>query len=142
MKSIAKAALLGLLGGFVIAQAISVRRDNPAANGLFSAPPTIANLLTRACYDCHSNATRWPWYSRIAPVSWLIARHVTAGREQLNFSEWDTYYPATRRRKLQWIARMVSEQKMPPWPYRMMHPAARLTAGQRAALERWTQGGD
>jgi hypothetical protein len=127
MKAATKAAMAGVLGGLIIAQAVSVRRDNPSPNGVLSAPPDIELLLSGACNDCHSNATRWPWYGRIAPVSWLIAQHVAAGRKQLNFSEWDTYYPATRRRKLQWIARVVREQKMPPWSYRLMHPAARLT---------------
>lgn len=141
MKRVAKAALLGVLGGLIVAQAIPVQRDTLLDTGVFPAPANIERLLAGACYDCHSNATRWPWYSRIAPLSWIIVRHVTNGREELNFSEWDTYYPATRRRKLQWIERMVRERKMPPWSYGLMHPAARLNNADRIALEHWAQAG-
>ncbi len=139
MKALVKAALLGVLGGLIVAQAIPVQRDNPSASDNLSVPANIEKLLSGACYDCHSNATRWPWYSHIAPFSWIIVHHVTKGREQLNFSEWNTYYPATRRRKLQWIERMVRERKMPPWSYRLMHPAARLNDADRIALEQWAQ---
>lgn len=68
------------------------------------------------------------------------SRHdVALGRRELNFSEWQTYYPQTRMRKLQWMARAVSEGAMPPWDYRLMHPQARLSGAERAALEQWIE---
>jgi hypothetical protein len=139
--SIGRAERFALLGGgvvaFLIAQFVPVQRVNPPAVGDVSATSEIETTLRRACYDCHSNETHWPWYSRIAPVSWLVARDVEQGRKQLNFSEWDSYLPVTRRRKLHWMDRALREGAMPPWEYRLMHPAARLTQEDRAVLERW-----
>ena len=122
-------------------QLITVERSSvsPVTNGDIAAPAQIQALLTRACYDCHSNQTRWPWYSRVAPVSWLVARDVALGRKELNFSEWSSYYPQTRRRKLQWMGRALRERAMPPWDYRLMHPGARLTGAERALLDRWIE---
>jgi Haem-binding domain len=138
----AKFAWTGLLtfsAAMLAVQFVPARRTNPPSQGELSAPSEIEVTLRRACYDCHSNATRWPWYSRVAPFSWLIVRDVTRGRREVNFSEWGAYFPLTRRRKLQWIGRALREHKMPPWPYRLMHPAARLTEADRAALERWVE---
>jgi Haem-binding domain len=121
------------------AQIVYLPISNPPVRADISAPPKIESALRRACYDCHSSETRWPWYSRVAPLSWLIIRDVRLGRKEVNFSEWGSYYPATRRRKLEWIGRALREEKMPPWPYRLMHPGARLTEADRAALERWIE---
>jgi hypothetical protein len=137
------ACLLALGFCALAAQLITVDRTNPPASSgsSLAAPEQIEALLTRACYDCHSNQTRWPWYSRIAPVSWLVARDVALGRKELNFSEWGSYYPQTRMRKLQWMGRMLRERSMPLRSYRLMHPEARLTDGERATLERWIESG-
>ena len=138
-----RTSLLALGFCALAAQLITVNRMNPAASSEspLAAPEQIETLLTRACYDCHSNRTRWPWYSRIAPASWLVARDVALGRKELNFSEWGSYYPQTQTRKLQWMGRMLRERSMPPWSYRLMHPAARLGAEDRAMLERWVESG-
>jgi heme-binding protein len=130
-------ALLGIAGGLLLPQFVRVQRTNPPATGDVSAPPRIEATLRRACYDCHSNETRWPWSSRVAPISWLVVHDVELGRQEINFSEWGEYYPATRRRKLQWTDRALRQEAMPPWAYRMVHPDARLTEEDRAALERW-----
>jgi len=123
----------------ILAQLVPVERTNPPAEEEIATPPPVAAILKRACYDCHSNQTRWLWYSRVAPVSWLVTNHVAAGRRQLNFSEWGRYYPATRRHKLQWMARALHDERMPPWSYLLMHPKAQLSADDRAALARWIQ---
>jgi len=102
-----------------------------------AAPPPVAALLQRACYDCHSEQSRWPWYARVAPVSWLLARDVREGRKQVNFSRWNTYSPTTRRHKLQWMGRVIRNGSMPPLLYRVVHRDARLSANERAMLERW-----
>jgi hypothetical protein len=140
-------SLLGLAGVVVVAQWItalfaplmSIRGSNPPVTGDIAAPPPVEMMLRRSCYDCHSNETRWPWYSRVAPVSWLLAREVELGRKEVNFSAWDAYFPATRKRKLQWIERALHEQGMPPWIYRLLHPEARLTDTDRTSLEQWIQ---
>ena len=110
---------------------------NPASKGEVSAPPEIQNTLRRSCYDCHSNQTKWPWYGHVAPFSWAVARDIELGRRQLNFSEWGDYYPATRRRKLQWMGRALQQEVMPPLSYRLIHPSSRLSPRDRAQLERW-----
>jgi hypothetical protein len=132
-------AVLAILVVLVVVQFPKVERTNPRTTGEASAPPAIAATLRRACYDCHSNETRWPWYSQLAPVSWLIVRDVTLARKEINFSEWNSYYPLTRQRKLAWMERTLREEKMPPWAYRLMQPESRLTDADRAALERWIQ---
>ena len=132
-------AALVIVGALVGIQLFPVQRTNPPANRELTAPPQVGETLRRACYDCHSNETRWPWYSGVAPISWLVVRDVTLGRKEVNFSEWDNYYAATRRHKLQWMGRALQQENMPPWPYRLMHPAARLTNADRAALERWIE---
>jgi hypothetical protein len=95
--------------------------------------PQTRALAERACFDCHSNLTKWPWYTNIAPVSWLIQRDVDEGRERLNFSDWG----APRRgegREGNEITRSIEEGEMPPWFYLLPHPDARLTPAEKDQL--------
>lgn len=133
------AALAGIGAAALAAQAGRAPRADSVGASALPAPPKVAALLRRACYDCHSNETRWPWYSRIVPLSWRIARDVERGRKEVNFSEWDGYYSATRRRKLEWIGRAVENGTMPPFLYCVTHPGARLTREQRAAIVGWVE---
>jgi hypothetical protein len=114
-------------------------RSNPALNGDLSAPLVVKDALARACYDCHSNQTRWPWYSAVAPFSWWIHYEVESGRQRLNFSSWTDYAsdPGTEDQKLDEIARLIGDHSMPPWYYLAMHPRARLTSAERGAITRW-----
>lgn len=86
-------------------------------------------LAQRACFDCHSNETKWPWYSNIAPVSWILQHHVDKGRRELNFSEWDL--PQKEAKK---AVREVQQGKMPLRPYVLMHPEARLQPAEKQQL--------
>lgn len=90
--------------------------------------------LVRACGNCHSNHTDWPWYSHVAPVSWWIERHVRKGREQLDFSEWDSYLPSQRRDKLESMCGLISTGRMPPRLYSYMHSDAQLSETERKAV--------
>ena len=139
MKEITAAALLGIASVLLIAQFTRIQRTNPPLKGDLAAPLQIKALLRRACYDCHSNETRWPWYAHIAPVSWLIRRDVERGRKELNFSEWGSYYPKTQSRKLQWIGRALRAETMPPWIYRILHPGVGLTQEDLVMLEHWLE---
>ena len=94
----------------------------------WNSPGTQA-LFRRACFDCHSNQTTWPWYSHVAPVSWLVQRDVDGGRGHLDFSEWDR-----AQRHAKDVAAEVKQGDMPPWYYLPMHPAARLTDQEKQAL--------
>jgi hypothetical protein len=95
--------------------------------------PQTKDLIQRACYDCHSNETTWPWYSNVAPMSWLVQQDVNDGRGHLNFSEWNG--PAGAGSKhVKDVAEQVKEGEMPPWFYRPMHPLSRLNDTEKLAL--------
>ena len=123
------------------AQFVRFDRTAPPVHGDLVAPPEVARTLRGAYYDCHSNETVWPWYSQIAPFSWLLQRDVDEGRRRLNFSEWGEYAsdPGTASGKLTEIAASVAQGGMAPWYYRMLHPAARLSAAQRELLSQWAE---
>lgn len=138
-----------LLGGLVVFGAMQlIRPDREApvydANGTLEAsfvvPPEVAALLRAACYDCHSYETRWPWYTHVAPVSWLIARDVEDGREHVNFSTIGLEAPEDRAVYLAESARIVREGEMPLRAYTWLHPEARLDAAARARLADWLAG--
>ncbi|MGA7402702.1 MAG: heme-binding domain-containing protein, partial [Candidatus Sulfotelmatobacter sp.] len=96
-----------------------------------------ARILVRACGNCHSNHTEWPWYSQVAPVSWWIAWDVRKGREELDLSRWESYSPWQRRDKLESLCGLISTGRMPPWQYTAMHPEAHLTAEDKKAVCAW-----
>jgi len=133
--------VLGILGGIaallLLAQLIPVERTNGPVEVDAGAPAPVGAILKRACYDCHSNETVWPGYSRVAPVSWLVAHDVHEGRRELNFSTWGRYDAALRKKKLDKAAEEVSDGDMPPVYYVWMHPEARLSAADKAGLKAW-----
>ncbi len=96
--------------------------------------PEVSAVVRRACRDCHSNQTIWPWYSRVAPVSWLVVDDVQEARVHLNFSEWNRYSPELSRLKMGQVCEEAKAGKMPLWYYLPMHPEARLGAADVAAL--------
>jgi hypothetical protein len=122
----------------ILAQFIPIDKSNPPVRSEISAGPSIQPVLQRVCYNCHSNATVWPWYSKMAPVSWLVAGDVHEGRQHLNFSEWGTYDSGIRSHKLHGIAEEVEGGDMPPWYYSLVHREARLSPSERSQLLAWT----
>jgi mono/diheme cytochrome c family protein len=119
----------------VIAQVIPYGRKH--ANPAVAAEPRWAGAQTRelaqrACFDCHSNLTTWPWYSNVAPVSWLVYGDVQGGREHLNFSQWNTPQEASPQE----VASIVRGGEMPPTQYTLLHPHAKLSAAEKDALAR------
>ncbi|GFE61491.1 heme-binding domain-containing protein [Geobacter sp. AOG2] len=94
--------------------------------------PATRNLVKQACFDCHSNETVWPWYSRIAPFSWLVYHDVAEAREELNFSDWQG--GTGKAEKPQKVAKEVQSGDMPPFQYKIAHPEARLDDATRKAL--------
>jgi hypothetical protein len=93
--------------------------------------PETRELARRACFDCHSNETSWPWYTNIAPISWLTQRDVDEGRRAVNFSDWDRPQKEAKE-----SAETVQEGEMPPWFYAMVQPQGRLSPAEREALVR------
>jgi hypothetical protein len=92
--------------------------------------PQTQQLVKNACFDCHSNETVWPWYSTIAPVSWLVYREVVKGRSRLNFSDWQNSFLG----ELGEITEVIDEGEMPPPQYLLMHPDASLSTAEKAQL--------
>ena len=101
-------------------------------------PQTLA-IIQRACQDCHSQRTEWPWYGHIAPVSWLLARDVQQARLHVNLSQWQDYSTDDRRRLLSEIGSAVRNHRMPLQRYALLHPEARLTDMERQQIYRWTR---
>ena len=87
------------------------------------------DLAKRACFDCHSNETIWPWYSNIAPISWLVYRDVAEGRRKFNFSDWQSSFIDSGE-----FAEVITEGEMPPFQYLPMHPTARLSSTEKTQL--------
>jgi hypothetical protein len=125
--------VLGMLGVALIAiQAVPYGRahTNPPTTGNPAwDSETTEELTRRACFDCHSNQTRWPWYSSFAPFSWLVQHHVDEGRSELNFTEFDK-----PQKEAHEAAEMVEEGKMPKKSYLLLHPEARLSDAERRVL--------
>jgi heme-binding protein len=101
-------------------------------------PADVARTFAVACNDCHSNKTHWRWYTYVAPVSWLTVGHVTRGRAELNFSVWGTYGSRMRETRLRRICGLSREGAMPLPSYTLVHPSAKLSPDQIAAICEWT----
>lgn len=123
----------------ILLQFVPVARANPRDRGRSEAPSEVQAALRRACYDCHSNETRWPWYSSVAPLSFLIARDVNEGRRELNFSLWSQYNERRKSRKLKEIAEQVEKGKMQQWYYVALHPDAKLSVIERELIIKWAR---
>jgi hypothetical protein len=100
-------------------------------------PASVMSALRRACFDCHSNETRWPWYSALPVASWLIEHDVSEGRARLNFSRWTQYNRFDRADLLDKACEKATAREMPVWQYRVLHRESRLTEGDVAALCAW-----
>ena len=100
-------------------------------------PHAARQVVARACMNCHSNETKWPWYSRVAPASWVVAKDVEQARAIVNFSEWGSQDEAVRAGLLAAACEDVRSKRMPPPSYTFMHPEARLSAADQAAICSW-----
>jgi hypothetical protein len=134
-----RVVLITLGAVVVLTQLVPVSRSNPPVETEISAPDEVRALLRRACYDCHSNETRWPWYAYVAPASWLVASDVSDAREKMNFSTWNRYSEKKRGRRFGHISDELEEQGMPPWQYLLLHPEARLAAAEQDVLDKWAK---
>ncbi|MGH7539406.1 MAG: heme-binding domain-containing protein [Gemmatimonadota bacterium] len=119
-------------------QFVPVRRTNPPVRAEVEAPQDVEAVLRRACFDCHSNGTEWPWYSRVAPASWLVARDVHKARDDMNFTEWPASDPDEVADLIEEIGEQIERDAMPPKRYRLLHPEARLSAQERQLLVDWS----
>lgn len=145
MKKILKWIGIGLAVLVVVIQVIRPAKTNPAVSESQTMQAStqmsteVASVLDRACSDCHSSKTTWPWYSQIAPVSWFVIRDVNEGRKELSFSDWGKYEPKRKARKLQEICEQVEKGEMPMKSYVFIHPAAGLSDSDKRLLCDWAK---
>jgi hypothetical protein len=129
--------LIGLVLIGLAIQFVPVTRSNPPETAALVAEPAMVALLERSCMDCHSNRTRWPWYSYVAPVSWLVAHDVEEGREHLNFSSWGSMSPAEQAEMAHECVEEVEKGKMPMDIYTWTHGDAVLSQQDQELLRSW-----
>jgi len=130
---------LSLLVILIAIQLVRIDYTNPPIDSDIPTSPEVKSILRRTCYDCHSNETEWPWYSRIAPISWLLAWDVRDGRDELNFSTWSQYNTQQQAKKLKESRELIDTGEMPPWYYLLVHPEAQLLAAERELLRQWAK---
>lgn len=104
----------------------------------FTVPAKVQSILEMACYDCHSNNTRYPWYANIQPGGWWLAKHIRNGKEELNFSDFGSYSRRRLINKLRSIENSIHDGTMPLSSYTLLHKDARLTNDQKALIITWT----
>jgi len=136
-----------VLTGFLVLASIVIHPSGPVKHPANQAhpshslrlPPKAIAILTRSCMDCHSNRTVWPWYSYVAPMSWLIERDVRAGRDHLNLSQWDQYSLKEQSKLLADVASVVKNHEMPLPQYLLIHRDAKLSDAETDLLYQWAR---
>lgn len=135
-----KKIIVIVLIAFIMIQFFPIDKTNPPATPgmdflrIKDTPPEIAKIISTSCYDCHSNETKYPWYSSIAPSSWFLKNHVVEGRKHLNFSTFAVYEPKRQAHKLEECIEMIEKKEMPLESYYIGHQDAKLTDQQRLEL--------
>lgn len=132
--------LISLAFLLLLIQFMPVNRSNPPVQADLQAQSEVKTVFKKACYDCHSNETVWPWYSRIAPASWMIAHHVKEGRGYTNFSTWEALDADTKRYAANEIRKEVEKGRMPLKPYTVLHREAKLTDAEKQLIYAWVEG--
>lgn len=145
MKSVLKKAAVVLALIFLAIQVVRPDKQDAlvapqkSIHAQMQVPPQVATILDRACRDCHTNQTEWPWYAEVAPVSWWVIDHSTHGREHLNFSAWDEYDRVQAQQLLLDICKLTSSGEMPLKSYLVMHRDAQLSKDDVRALCEWSE---
>lgn len=137
--------VLALVVVFIGLQFVRPVRTNPAVDQTqtihahLQMTPQVAAIIDRSCQDCHSNMTRWPWYSNVVPASWFLVDHVNEGRQHLNFSEWGKLDRRRADKRLEEMCEEVSDKLMPLDSYTWIHRSAKLSADDIKTLCDWTE---
>ena len=140
-----KRVILPIVAVLLLVRVFRPARTNPPVDprheihANLSVDPAVADVFARSCNDCHSNRTVWPWYSGVAPVSWLVVSDVKRGRKALNLSEWGMYKAGAQQKHLAEICKEVSEGDMPVLPYKLIHLDAELTKADVGLVCEWTR---
>jgi len=101
------------------------------------APSDIKSMLQVSCYDCHSNNTQYPWYNKIQPVTWFLENHISDGKAELNFSEWDLLSNRREASKLRSIIKQIEGDEMPLWSYTLIHNDAKFSKEEKSTIIKW-----
>lgn len=142
-RSIFKWVVIILFAAFVIIQFVRPARTNPPVDPAktidsnLQVSPQVAAIFDRSCNDCHSNKTVWPWYTNVAPVSWLLTSHVNEGRHDMNLSEWGSYDKDKQSRRLRDMCEQIQDGNMPLSTYTPLHPKAKLSAEDVKTICDW-----
>lgn len=139
-----KKVLLGIIVVLVIIQFVrpeknQSKEENNSITTVMQIPDNVKEIIKTSCADCHSNYTKYPWYSEIAPVSWYLAQHVNEGKEHLNFSEWVAYNKDQKEHILKDLEEELEEFKMPLKSYLLVHKEAKLSSSQYKILLNWVK---
>lgn len=142
MRRLASTSTVILLVGLGLLGMMAASREHESPRTLVegvTGDPAVATILARSCQDCHSDRTRWPWYGRIPPASWLLNHDVATARSHMDFSRWGQYSLDDKREILTKMAAELRTNQMPPGRYLLMHPDARLSADGIALISAWTR---
>lgn len=132
-----------ILAFLIVAQFFRIDKTNPTIDitkdfiAISNPNEEVKRILKASCYDCHSNETKYPWYTNVAPVSWMVKNHINEGRKHLNFSVWGTYDLKKLDHKLEECVDEVKEGEMPMSAYSLFHNEAILSEAQKAVLVDW-----
>ena len=118
---------------------IASQASSSDISGVFSMPDSVKVILQNACYDCHSDNTRYPWYVNLQPAGWWMAGHIKEAKDGLNFSEFGGYTPRKQISKLEGVASVLEKDFMPLKSYKMMHKSARLSTDEKNLVIDWAQ---
>ena len=117
------------------------RGENPnSIDKKYPVPAEVSQVLSKACYDCHSNTTRYPWYAEIQPSAWILANHIKDGKSELNFDEFSQYTSKKQHHKMEEVKEMMEKSEMPLASYELLHKTARLTEQEKQILIGWAAG--
>ena len=145
LRKIVKIAFILLVLAFIVGQFIRPDFSNPPVipsetlTASTQVPADVQQILTRSCYDCHSNQTQYPWYSKVTPFNWFLADHINDGRREMNFSVWNTYTTKKKLRKLEELCEQVEQAEMPLPSYLWIHREAVLADGDARLLCEWSK---
>jgi hypothetical protein len=136
--------IIGVIAaGLLILQFFKPAKDNPPVDPKLdlitvnNPPENVRVMLKTSCYDCHSHETVYPWYFGFAPVAFRLNDHITEGREEMNFSEWEKYPAKDRQKYVRRAVRFIEQDKMPLWDYKLIHTESKLTDEQKKELTDW-----
>ena len=135
-----KKVLIIIIVAFILIQFFPINKNNSIATPqldflkIKNTPESTANLIRNACYDCHSNESKYPWYSNVQPLGWFLENHIKEGRKELNFSTFATYQKKKQVKKLEEAVEMIEHSEMPLDSYIIAHSEAKLTVAEQKEL--------